>query len=312
MTIWRRLCLWIGVFRSSANREEDLVRELQSHLALEAEEQEESGLSPEEAHFAARRAFGNATLVKEDVRSIWNASHLEKFGRDLRQGARALRKSSGFTTVAVLTLALGIGATTAIFSAINATLLRPLPFPEADRLVRIYSTKHGVPITGFAYPGGPSLLDVRDFMQSGHSLQKVVCYDQWRKNVSFGNSSIEPQQMHVGLITADYFEILDVQPVLGRLFTNDENQEGKQRVAAISARMWQSQFAGDKAVLGRPIRINDEPYTIVAVMPDEIPDWMEPFEIEIWTPFVFTAADWAETSRDARGSETLARLKPGV
>ena len=312
MTIWDRLCGWVRGFRSRGGREEDLERELQSHLALEVEEQEDSGLSHEEAHFAARRAFGNATLVKEDVRSIWSPSYLGDFGRDLRQGARALRKSSGFTAVAVLTLALGIGATTAIFSAINATLLRPLPFPEADRLVRIYSTKHGVPITGFAYPGGPSLLDVRDFMQAGHSLQKVVCYDQWRKNVSFGDSSIEPQQMHVGLITADYFGMLSVQPVLGRLFTNDENQEGKQRVAAISARIWQNQFAGDRAVLGRTIRINDEPYTIVAVMPDVIPEWMEPFEIEIWTPIVFTVDDWAETSRNSRGFETLARLKPGV
>ena len=105
----------------------------------------------------------------------------------------------------------------------------------------------------------------------------MVVYDTWRKNVSFGSSGGEPEQMRVGLVPAAYFEVLDVQPIMGRLFTEDENQEGKNYVAAISARLWKDRFAGDSAILGRKIRINDEPYTIVAVMPDAIPEWMEPW-----------------------------------
>ncbi len=312
MRMWTRLRSHLTDFGGRCAREDDLNRELQSHLEMETQEQQESGLAPEDAHYAARRAFGNPTLVKEDLRTIWSLDSLDAFVRDLKYSARALRKAPGFTAVAVLTLALGIGATTAIFSAINALMLQPLPFSGADQLVRIYSTKNGVPITGFAYPGGPSLLDVRDFVHSGHSLEKAVVYDQWRKNVSFGDTAVEPQQMRVGLISAAYFEILNVQPILGRLFTEDENQEGKHYVAAISARLWRNKFAGDEAILGRTIRINDEPYTIVAVIPDMIPAWMEPAEIELWTPLALSPADLSETSRDGRGFETLARLKPGV
>ncbi len=253
----------------------DLDRELESHLELEAEEQQESGLPLEEARYAARRAFGNATLVREDVRAIWNGGSLERLARDIRYGARALRKNPGFTAVAVLTLALGIGANTGIFSVIDALMLRPLPFSAADQLVRIYSTKDGMPIAGFGFAGGPSRLDMLDFAQNSHSFQKMVAYDVWRKNVSFGNFTSAPEQMRVGLVPAAYFEVLEVQPIMGRLFTQEENRPGKGYVAAINARLWKDRFAGDRAILGRKIFINDEPYTIVAVMPDVIPEWME-------------------------------------
>jgi len=308
---------WLGsrlaAFRERRDREKDLDRELKAHLDLEAEEQQESGLSPEEARYAARRAFGNTTLVQEDVHAIWNLGWLERFQRDVKYAARSLRKTPVFTLVAVLTLALGIGANTAIFSTIDALMLRPLPFSTADQLVRIYSTKNGIPIRGTSAAGGPSVLDMRDFAQNSHSFQKMVAYDAWRKNVSFGNS-VEPEQMRVGLVPAAYFEVLDVKPIMGRLFTEDENQEGKHYVAAISARLWKDRFAGDNAILGGKIRINDELYTIVAVMPDVIPEWMESTRvgpIEVWTPFAFSDT-LSESARGARGDFALARMKPGV
>jgi len=301
--VWRR-----------CNRESDVQRELEAHLELEAEEQRDSGVPVEEAPYGARRAFGNATIVQEDLREIWSAVWLERFARDMKYAARSLRKSPGFTLVAILTLALGIGANTAIFSAINALMLRPLPFTAADQLVRINSTENGVPITGFAYPGGPSLLDMRDFAQQSHSFEQMVLYDTWRKNVSFGDSLAEPEQMQVGLVPAAYFKALDIRPIMGRLFSEEERQEGKDHVAAISARLWKNRFSGDSAVLGRKIVINEESYTIVAVMPDVIPDWMEPGHvgpIEVWTPFP-AAEVLPESSRGARGFGTLARIKPGV
>jgi putative ABC transport system permease protein len=294
------------------NREEEFKRELEAHLELETQEQQGSGVTPQEAHYAARRAFGNITLVQEDVRGVWNAIWLERFTRDVKYAARSLRKSPGFAAVAVLTLALGIGANTAIFSAINALMLQPLPFSAADQLVRIYSIQNGM-FNTFANPDGPSALDVRDFAQRSRSFQNMVAYDTWAKNVSFGESTGQPEQMAVGLVPAAYFEILDVRPIIGRFFSEDENQEGKNYVAAISAQLWRNRFDGDPSVLGRKIRINGEPYSIVAVMPDVIPTWVEPGRhSEIWTPFPYSPDLWSEGGRGERGYAVLARLKPGV
>jgi len=193
---WNWFATRVPGLRPHQERMADVQRELQADLELEAEEQRESGLSAEESRYAARRAFGNATLVTEDVRVIWTVTWLEGFLRDLRYAARALRKNLGFTAVAVLTLALGIGANTTIFSALNALLLQPLPFPAAGELVRIYSTKG----TSGNSPTlvGPSALDVRDFAQNSHTFQQMVVYDTWRKNVSFGDTGAEPEQMRVG------------------------------------------------------------------------------------------------------------------
>ncbi len=300
--------------RRPRNRAKEFERELESHLELEAEEQQESGLSAEEAGYAARRAFGNVTLVEEELHEIWSLVWLERFARDLKYAARLLRRSPGFALVAVLTLALGIGANTLIFSIVEALTLRPLPFPAADQLVRIYSTQGQSPTGASGNFVGPSPTDVRDFAQGSKSFQKMVAYDIWRKNVSFGDSGGEPEQMRVGLVPAAYFEILGVQPIMGRLFTDEESQEGKNYVAAISAQVWRNRFAGEQAILGRKIRINDEPYTIVAVMPDVIPEWMEPGRsgpVEVWTPFAF-AGVWSESSRGGRGDSAIARMKPGV
>jgi putative ABC transport system permease protein len=207
---------------------------------------------------------------------------------------------------------LGIGANTAIFSAIDALMLRPLPFTAADQLVRIYSIQKGMS-NSFGNPNGPSALDVRDFAQRSRSFQGMIIYDTWRKNVSFGDSAGQPEQMSVGLVPASYFEILDIHPIIGRLFAEDENQEGKNHVAAISAKLWRDRYASDESILGHNIRINGEPYTIVAVMPDQIPAWMEPGrQSEVWTPFPYSADMWSESERGSRGFAALARLKPGV
>ena len=314
MNVGQRLRSRLATFRQRRDRDKDLDRELESHLDLETQAQMESGLSPREARYAARRAFGNTTLVREDLRAIWTRLWLERLARHIKYAARSLRKNPGFTAIAVLTLALGIGANTAIFSAIDALMLRPLPFSSPDQLVRVYSVKNGTRIGGLASAGGPSPMDVRDFAQLNHSFQKMVTYDTWRKNVTFGRSGGDPEQMRVGLVPAAYFTVLDVHPIMGRLFSEEENQEGKNYVAAISARLWKDRYAGDSTILGRKIQINDQSYTIVAVMPDAIPEWMEPWRpglVEVWTPFAFSDV-WSESSRAARGYCALGRMKPGV
>ena len=150
-----------------------------------------------------------------------------------------LRKDLGFTIVAVLTLGLGIGANTVIFSVIENVLLRPLPFTAANQVVRIYSTKDGSRLTpnGSGVLGGPSVLDLRDFAQNNHTFEGITVYDTWRKNVSFGEGPGAPQQMVVGLVPAAYFQILDVKPIIGRLFTERESYMGQHYVVAISAQL---------------------------------------------------------------------------
>lgn len=310
MTPWaQRFLLRLQALFRRERIARQLDDEIRFHLEQGIAENIAAGMSEEVARHTALRTFGNPTLLKESTLDGWGWAWVELLLRDFRYGARALLRSRGFSTVAILTLALGIGANTTIFSLINTLLLRPLPFSASDQLVRIYSTK--IAVASDDDLDGPSPLDARDFAQQSHSFERVVAYDTWRKNVSFVNSGREPEQMRVGLVPAAYFETLDVQPILGRLFTEEENQVGKNYVAAISNRLWKSRFAGDPGILGRQIRINDEPYTIVAVMPDVIPDWMEPAVVEVWTPFAF-ADVWSETSRGERGYLAIGRMKPGV
>jgi putative ABC transport system permease protein len=228
--------------------------------------------------------------------------------QDLAYALRQLRKSPGFTTLVLGTLALGIGASTAMFGVMNAVLLRPLPFQESERLVRVLSTHNGT-------VAGPSPLDVRDFALANHSFEKIVVFDAWRKNVSLSNGSVEPEQRPVGLVPAGYFEVLDIKPLFGRLFTDQEQRWGNQFEAVISYDFWQKKYQSDRSVVGKSIRINDEPYTIIGVMPPGLPGWWfngPHGEIEVWTPFTPYPTVWDETSRGNRDFSSIGRLKPGV
>jgi predicted permease len=233
--------------------------------------------------------------------------------QDIRYSVRQLRRSPGFTAVAVLTLALGIGASTTMFGVMDAVLLRPLPFRDPDRLVRIFSTRGDTLI-------GPSSLDVRDFATQNHTFENLAAYDSgWRKNISMPGTSVEAEQMPVGLVSAAYFEVLGIKPLMGRLFTEQENQWGNNFEVIISYEFWQTRFQGNPSVLGKTIRINDEPYTVIGVIPAGLPDWS--FDsthgrVELWTPFVpfLTASDtvWDEAARGVRGAWAIGRLKAGV
>jgi predicted permease len=309
----RIVACWRNLFRKR-NVEQELSDELAHAFEGLVEKKIQEGMSEVEARRRAVIELGGVEQLKEKVREVRAGYYIECLLRDVRYAGRTLLRNPGFTAMAVATLALGIGANAAVFSAFDALLLRSLPFESSDQLVRLYSTENNVPIPGFGYPGGLSPLDVRDYAQSSHSFQKIVVYDVWRKNVSFGNSGAEPQQMRVGLMAADYFEVLGIRPIMGRLFAEDENQLGRHHVAAINTRVWKEQFGGSDAVLGQKIFINDEPYTIVAVMPDVIPEWMEAArlgKVEVWTPFAF-ANVWSENERGGRGYGAIGRLKPGV
>jgi putative ABC transport system permease protein len=233
---------------------------------------------------------------------------MNSFLHDLQYGFRILRKNPGFAFMAACTLALGIGASTTMFGIINAVLLRPLPFHDPARLVRIYATQG-------SSSQGPSPLDVRDYAARNHTFEHMAVYDTWRKNVTATADSTEPEQLPVGLVPAEYFQILGVRPLFGRLFSAEENQWGRNFEVILSYEFWQTHFSGDRSILGKTVHINGEPYTIVGVMSNDIPDWWlegRHGKTQLWTPFAPSATVWDETSRGQRDFSAIGRLKPGV
>jgi predicted permease len=285
----------------------DLDAELRAHIDLAVEEKMRRGLSPQEARTAALREFGGITQIKESYREQRGAPMLEQFTRDLRFGLRQLARTPSFTLTAVLTLTLGIGVNSAVFSVLNTLLLRPLPFANANRIVRIFSVNNGVPI-------GPSPLDARDFARQNRTFQKLAVFDQWRKNVITSKRGDNPEAVHVGLGPLELFEALGVHPIMGRLFAADEGAVGRNHVALLTEPFWQSHYARDPAILGQTITINGLPYTIVGVVPDVIPGWLRGVSqpLEVWEPMLPTPDIWDEAERGGRNYTAVGLLKPGV
>jgi putative ABC transport system permease protein len=289
------------------SKEEELDEEIQAHLAIEAKQRVDAGETRAQAERSARREFGNVAIVKEVTRGMWGFGLLDALARDLKYAAKAMRRTPGFALVAILILALGIGANTVIFSMVDAALLRPLPFPDSDSLVRVWSTRNGTP------EGAPSPLDMRDFAAATRYFEGLVVYDHWRKNVSGILGSNGAEEMVVGLVPGKYFNLLGIRPILGRVFSDGESVYGRNYVAIVGRHFWQTRFGADPGILTRTLRINGETYSIVGVVPDVVPAWMDETSssISVWTPFA-SENMWSESARAARDNSSLGRLKPGV
>jgi putative ABC transport system permease protein len=222
---------------------------------------------------------------------------------DLRYALRQLRKSPGFTLIAVLTLALGIGANTAIFSVIYAVLLQPLPYPEADKLIILTETDSNQPQISVSYP------NYVDYKRDNTVFEHLAV----SRRESFNLSGLEgraPEQVQGGLVTANFFKVIGLNPQLGRVFTEEEDRVGGPMVCVISDRLWTRLFARDPNVLGRPVNFGNEPYTIIGVMP---PQMFSPRTAEVWFPLTRRTGDEVWLSRDNHpGLFGWGRLKPGV
>ncbi|HWE85362.1 MAG TPA: ABC transporter permease [Terracidiphilus sp.] len=286
---------------------EEIEAELRAHIEMRTEENIAAGMTPEAARRDALVRFGNPGAMKERVAARDVNLVLDGVWRDLHYAARQLRRSPAFALTAIATLALGIGANVAVFGVLSAVLLRPLPFPYADRLVRVYSVKGGQQI-------GPSPLDARDFAAASHTLQYLAAYDQWRKNVVTTRAGDVPQQTKVGLAPAELFEALSVRPLMGRLFLPEENQEGRNREALITARYWKLHYGGRSDILNQSLIVNDIRYRIIGVLPETIPAWVNEAEtqIDVWEPFFPTPGFWEESNRPGRGYQAVGLLRPGV
>ncbi|MGB6689142.1 MAG: ABC transporter permease [Terracidiphilus sp.] len=244
-------------------RNADMEREIHSDLELEEEEQRENGASPEEAHYAARRAFGNATLIKERTHEAWGWTPLERFWQDVRYAFRQVRRSSGFAVTVVLTLALGVGSVTAVFSVVNAVLLHPYAFRDPGQIVvwreSIRELEHVAPLLPDNYRHYLNLKTHANTVEDAAIVQNPVF------SVSTG---VDHPQMTEGLaVSPNFFSVLGVTPWMGRAFAPEEGQTWRDREIILTWGAWQHYFQGNPSVLGMTLRIGDEPETVVGVLP---------------------------------------------
>jgi predicted permease len=277
-----------------------LDREIQDFIDRETQDNIERGLSPEDARYAALRKFGNVTRMKEDTREVWSVVWLQELMQDIRYGLRMLRKSAGFTTVAVFTLALGIGASTAVFSVVNAVLLGHLPYKDPERLAMIWGTnpQRGANET----PVSPG--DYFEWKQKNSTFQDIAAsYDNEVTLTGTGN----PHFLIGYDFSANYFSILGVAPELGRTFTAEEDRPGAPKVVVLSDKLWRSTFQADPAILGKPITLDGEPYDVIGVMPRGF-DY--PPDVQLWMPIALP--DSAASDYQHHYVRVMGRLKPGV
>jgi len=271
---------------------ENLDQDIRDHIEMETQDNIERGMSPEEAHYAAVRKFGNVMRVEEETRAVWSFIWIEELVADIRFGLRQLCKSPGFTTVAVLTLALGIGANTAIFSVINGVLLSPLPYKNPQQLVVIKE-----------HDSLPNVMDiqrqVRAFSQGGGINVEPMDY----------TGGTEPVQVHVGLINAGFLETLGAQPMLGRIISPGEDVQGGPRLVMVSNHFWQNYLGSDPHAVGNTIHVDGKPYTVIGVMPASFTLPAEHADVFV---SLMVRDPRAGAERDLHFMHTYWRLKAGV
>jgi predicted permease len=314
MAHWRRIIAQLRSLLANKRAEEDLAREVASHLTLLADDFERRGMSREEARQAALRAYGGVEQAKQAHRDERSLMWIEQTMQDLRYGLRTLSKSPGFTITAVLTLALGIGGCTAIFSLVNAVLIRSLPYGDPGRLVYLYTPnpKFKLPAEVF----GPAYADLYDIKRESHSFQDMSAFAQ---SVFSLASQGAAERVSAARVDGDFFRTLKSAPELGRAITPGDNQPGHEKVVVISHALWQSMFGSAADVLHRSLLLDGKNYQIVGVMPQgfEYPHFSDvPYgeaqykTTQVWIPLALTPHELAD--RDNASGNALARLSPGV
>ena len=304
--LWQRMR---DTFRNEP-RELEFQTEMEEHVRLLAERFRREGMTVDAALLAARRQFGNPTLLQEDLRAMQIIPAIEALRGDLTYAARMMRKNPGFTAAAVITLALGIGANTAIFSVCNAVLFKPLPYAEPDRIVML-SERHHDGTLGNVAPA--NFVDWRDANRSFSGMAAVRA-SSFAPSFILGGQS-EASRLAGGNVSSSFFSVLGVQFMLGRNFLPEEDRPGQNRVAILSYAAWSERFGANHDIVGKTITLNDESYTVVGVLPagfqfgSRAADFQARSQPDIWVPIAL------DSQRLQRGSHTLcviARLKPDV
>jgi len=309
--LWRRLLFYAR--RDQFDRE--LEEEMQFHLEMKAEENVAAGVSPEEARYAAQRQFGNQTLLWEASRDMWGIRSIETLFQDLRYGMRMLLKNPGFTLIAVITLALGIGANTAIFNIVNALLLRPMPgVVEPERLVQVGRTYEDSAFDSLSYP------DYLDYREQNTVFSGIAVYSKTPLHLSNAETEGRAERVRGELVSGGYFSTLGVKAVLGRTLTpDDDTAPGANPVVLIGYDIWQRRFGADMAIVGKTIKINARPFTVIGVSSEGFEGTVVGEATEMWLPITMFAQvrpqDQKGNFLTMRGTVWIggfARLKPGV
>jgi hypothetical protein len=267
------------------------------HVEMQTAANVRRGMAPDAARARAEREFGSVVRTREDVRDARGLTPLDDLARDARFAARVLRRDPGFTTVAVLTLALGIGASTAVFSVVDGVLLRPLPFSEPDRLVAVYEAGTDYPHMALS---GPNLID---WQAQSRQIESFASYDRDELTVLGGR---EPVRVPVAVVTGDFFHLLRVSPEVGRTFTADEMRSPTPTVALVGRRFWTTQLAGQAPGTAK-LEVYGHVLTVVGVLPESF-DFPE--RAQVWIPG--GPIDASASGRTAHNYDTIARLAPGA
>jgi len=278
--------------------DEERARELEAYLEVETEENIARGMSPEAARYAAHRKLGNTTMIREEIYHMNSLGWLETPWSDLRYGLRTLMRSPGFTAVAVVTLALGIGANTAIFSVVYAVLLRPLPFKEPGRLVMVWETRAKQREDRVVV----SPANFTDWKEQSKTLEHLTAIWWYGSTITVNG---EPSDIPAVRVTSDFFDALGVKPARGRLFSPEEQRHDGSRVVIVSDLLWRK-LGEDPALMGKTVLLNREPWTVVGVMP---PGFDFPSNDEAWFPLPHDAF---QGGRGWHYLRVIGKLKPGV
>jgi putative ABC transport system permease protein len=283
--------------RKTMDRE--LAEEMRLHMEWKTQQNIAAGMAKDEARFAAQRQLGNLTRMEEESRQNWGFPFLESLLQDIRYGLRGLRKAPGFTAVAAITLALGIGATTAIFSVVNTVLIRPLPYKDSNRLARIVTISTKFP----EFQLGNSKPDADDMKASVRAFENMALFLQKAGNLTAPG---EPEQIAVAHVSTDFLPLLGVSPSLGRGFQSEDEERKNGDVALLSYRLWQERFAGDPGVVGRTVTLEQKSYSVIGVMPAGFDFIRE--RADLWIPLIVSG------DQGKRGNwffGVVAKLRPG-
>ena len=287
-----------------AQEDQELDEELRDHLQRKTEEYVAQGMTEEEAHRCARLDLGGIEQTKEKCRDARRVNWIQDFVRDSHFGLRMLRKSPGFTAVAVLTLALGIGASTAIFSVVESILWRPLPFPDSERLTAIWSTN--LKETWRAEPVSPA--DYLDWKAQSTVFEQLAAFDWGGRHTLTGNGDAE--SVFAMPVSANFFDTLQIRPALGRAFLPGEDQSGKNRVALMSQSLWERRFHSDITLIGKAITLDGGEYTVAGVWSSDFHLEFQGRDPDLFIPLALDSS--AAANRTDRSLGIIGRLKPGV
>ncbi|MGH9767659.1 MAG: ADOP family duplicated permease [Blastocatellia bacterium] len=312
LQVWRRLLS----LRRRGRLEREMEEEMRFHLEMQIEQNLAAGMAAKEANYAARRQFGNQTWLKEASREMWSLSFIETLMQDLRYSARLMLKQPGFTAIAVLTLALGIGANTAIFSVVNGVLLRALPYYEPERLVMVWAEQpiQQAQLGVTDYP--VTVADFVDWRNQNQVFEHMAAMFGHRPNLTGGG---EPESVAALYASASLFPLLGARLAMGRAFLSEEDLAGADRVVVLSHGLWQERYGADPKIIRQKITLDNKAYTVIGVTAPgfqfpqrgEVPArFRVATKIDLYLPFAFTPAEMNDRLDERLA--VIARLKPGV